>query len=360
MNSKERVKMAVSHSVPDRTPKDYWAVPETTERLINFFAVNNKEELLDKLGIDCRYIKPDYTGEVFSEEKDESLQQKLPDGNYKDIWGIIRKRVEWGRGSYLEVISSPFSEIETVKDIENYSWSDPEVFDYKGMKEKCSKKYRDKAVIFTGDRLTTRASVFKLALYLRGFENFFIDLATNEKLVCAIVEKLLKFHLIYAQKTFESAGDIIDIFMLGDDFGTETGPLISPGYFRKFFKNPLKQLIELGHKYDVKVMLHSCGGIKEFIPDFIEIGLDILNPVQPGAAGMAPDELKKEFGKDLCFHGAIDVQKVLPFGSPDEVREEVKEKIAILGKKGGFILAPSHNLQPDVSPENIAAMYENT
>lgn len=204
-----------------------------------------------------------------------------------------------------------------------------------------------------------KASVFKLAMYLRGFENLLMDMISNEKLVFALIDKLMEFHLSYTENTLKSGYSFIDIFMVGDDFGTETGPLISIELFRKFFKKPLQKLVELGHKYGVKVMLHSCGSIRKFIPDFIEIGFDILNPIQTTARGMEPDQIKKEFGQYICFHGSIDVQKTLPFGKVEDVKNEVKEKIRILGKGGGFILAPSHNLQPDIPIENILEMYLN-
>ncbi|HPO52742.1 MAG TPA: uroporphyrinogen decarboxylase family protein, partial [bacterium] len=152
--------------------------------------------------------------------------------------------------------------------------------------------------------------------------------------------------------------DKIDVLLLGDDFGTQTGPLIGLESFREFFKRPLREMIELCHKYNIRTMLHSCGSVKIFIPDLIEIGLDILNPVQHTAFEMDLRDLKREFGKDICFHGAIDVQKVLPFGSKKDIENEVKTCIEILGANGGYICAPSHNLQSDVPVENIIYMYE--
>lgn len=128
--------------------------------------------------------------------------------------------------------------------------------------------------------------------------------------------------------------------------------------FRKFFKPALRDLINLAKTFDLKTMLHTCGGVRELIPDLIEIGLDILNPIQTRAKGMDPKELKKEFGKDICFHGSVDVQKILPFGTPDDVKKTVNSLIKTLGKGGGFILAPSHNLQLDIPINNIIAMYE--
>ncbi|MFQ5835214.1 MAG: uroporphyrinogen decarboxylase family protein, partial [bacterium] len=335
----------------------YWAVPEVTEILLKKFGVRDEDEFLEILGVDIRYVKPSYTGSDFKEQPDGSLHRKLSNGTFVDIWGVKRKKVDWGRGSYLEVIESPLRDANNVKEIEDNTWPSVETFDYQSISRQCS-KYKDLAIILTGDRLTTRASVFKLAMYLRGMDKFLMDLVLSPKLVEALVAKLLKFHLEHNRRIFQAAAKEIDIFMLGDDFGSENGLLISLPMFRRFFKPALRCLIDLAKKFNLKTMLHSCGGIRELIPDFIEIGLDILNPIQIQAKGMDPEDLKREFGHDICFHGSIDVQKELPFRSPDEIRKIVRSRIKILGKSGGFILAPSHNLQPDIPIDNIVAMYE--
>ncbi|MBA7697561.1 hypothetical protein ES703_106228 [subsurface metagenome] len=357
MNSQERVRAAIAHEQPDKVPVDYWAVPEVDKILLGKFQLGNREELLNKLQVDFRYVKPVYAGSDFKEESDESLHRELSDGTFVDIWGVKRKKVNWGRGSYLEVIESPLREATNVREIENHSWPSVEDFDYQSISRQCS-KYKDLAIILTGDRLTTRASVFKLAMYLRGMDKFLMDLVLSPKLVEALVGKLLEFHLEHNRRIFQAAAKEIDIFMLGDDFGTENGLLLSPSTFRRFFKPALRCLIDLAKKFNLKTMIHSCGGVREIIPDFIEMGLDILNPIQIPAQGMDPQELKEEFGKDICFHGSIDVQKELPFRTPEEIRKIVRSRINILGEDGGFILAPSHNLQPDIPVDNIVAMYE--
>ena len=357
MNSKDRVLAAMAHEEPDRIPVDYWAVPEVTEVLLKEFGLRNEDQLLEKLKIDIRYVKPSFSGSDFKEQPDGSLHKKLSDGTFADIWGVKRKKINWGKGSYLEMISSPLGEANSVKEIENHSWPRAEDFDYESILKQCL-NYKDFAIICTGDRLTTRASIFKLAMYLRGMDGFFMDLALNPGLVEALVAELLEFHLEHNRRIFEAAAKNVDIFMLGDDFGSENGLLISLAMFRKFFKPALRDLINLAKKFDLKIMLHTCGGVRELIPDLIEIGLDILNPIQTRAKGMDPKKLKKEFGKDICFHGSIDVQKTLPFGTPDEIKRTVNFHIKTLGEGGGFILAPSHNLQLDIPIDNIIAIYE--
>jgi uroporphyrinogen decarboxylase len=357
MNSQERVLTAMAHQEPDKVPVDYWAVPEVNEILLKKFGVEKENDLLNRLEVDLRYVKPSYTGSEFKEQPDGSLHRKLRDEIFLDIWGVKRKKVNWGRGSYLEVIESPLRDAGNVKEIEDNTWPRVEDFDYQSISRQCS-KYKDLAIILTGDRLTTRASVFKLAMYLRGMDKFLMDLVLSPRLVEALVATLLEFHLEHNRRIFEAAAKEIDIFMLGDDFGSENGLLVSPPTFRKFFKPALQCLIDLAKKFNLKTMLHCCGGVRELIPDFIEMGLDILNPTQIWAKGMDPEDLKREFGKDICFHGSIDIQKELPFRTPDEIKKIVKSRIKILGKNGGFILAPSHNLQPDIPVDNIIAMYE--
>jgi len=357
MNSKDRVLAAIAHEEPDRVPVDYWAVPEVNQALLEEFGLVNKDELLEKLKIDIRYVKPSFSGSDFKEQPDGSLHKKLSDGTFADTWAVKRKKISWGRGSYLEMISSPLGEANSVREIENHSWPDVEAFNYGSIVKQCL-NYKDFAIICTGDRLTTRASIFKLAMYLRGMDRFFMDLALNPGLVDTLVARLLEFHLQHNRRIFEVAAKYIDIFMLGDDFGSENGLLISLAMFRKFFKPALRDLINLAKEFDLKTMLHTCGAVRELIPDLIEIGLDILNPIQTRAKGMDPKKLKKEFGKDICFHGAMDVQKTLPFGTPDEIKRTVNSLIKTLGEGGGFILAPSHNLQLDIPIDNIIAMYE--
>lgn len=357
MNSKQRIITTLNHQQPDRVPVDYWAVPEVDQILLEAFQLKNKEEILDKFEVDFRYVNPVYTGSDFEEQPDGSPNRKLAEGRLVDMWGVERKKIRWAKGEYLEVTRSPLAEIESTREIENYPLPEVKNFDYHSLSEQCD-KYKDFGIIFTGDRLTTRASVFKLAMYLRGMDKLLMDLVLNPKLIEALIGKLLEFHLEHNQRIFEVSAQEIDIFMLGDDFGGENGLLISPSVFRRFFKPALRSLIDLAKKFGLKTMLHSCGGIRELIPDFIEIGLDILNPVQIRAKGMDPEGLKREFGRDICFHGSIDVQEEMPFRTPDEIRKIVKSRIKVLGENGGFILAPAHNLQPDIPIENIIAMYE--
>lgn len=355
MKPKERVMTAVGHKISDYTPVDYWATFETTLKISQFLSTT-PDGVLEKLNIDVRYICFDIIENTdFTKQNDGSFQREIDNGLYEDVWGVKRKKIKAGKSDYFELYNSPLVSIEDAKQFEKFPFPDISIFDIEKEKLKFSQDY---AIVFTGDRLSMRTSFFKLAMYLRGFENFLLDLLTNKSLAEAIINRLFEFHYEITSQIFKKYSRNIDIFLMGDDFGTQTGPLIGLDTFRHFFKNPLKKIIELCHKYGIKSMLHSCGNIKIFIPDFIDIGLDILNPVQHTVPCMNLKELKMEFGKNICFHGAVDVQNILPFGNKKEIENEVKQCIQILGENGGYICAPSHNLQSDIPVENILYMYE--
>ena len=146
--------------------------------------------------------------------------------------------------------------------------------------------------------------------------------------------------------------------MMGDDFGTQTGPIVSPAMWRRFFKRRFRDFIDLAHRFGIRVMHHTCGSVRALIPHFIDCGLDILQSLQPQAAGMDLGELKREFGREICFHGSVDIQGALPHGAPDDVRAEVKERMAAGKPGGGFIISTAHNILPDTPTENILALFE--
>jgi len=211
--------------------------------------------------------------------------------------------------------------------------------------------------VLVGER-TNRTCVLHAAMYLRGVKQALIDPLINSEFTRRLYEKITEFYLELNKRCFEEADGLIDIFMMGEDLGTQEGLLVSPKIFREFIKPYLAKHVQLAKRYGVKVMLHSCGAIHELIPDLIEMGIGILNPIQVRAKGMNPIELKREYGDKLSFHGGIDIQQTLPYGTPKDVRAEVRERIQTLGRGGGYILCTTHNIQPDTPLINILAMYE--
>ncbi len=347
MTSKQRVLDAIEHKRTDRVPLDLWATKETMEGLCKHFRTDDADDVMKELGIDIRVVEPEYTGPAL---------EASHDGKVKDIWGVTRRQVDFSGGNYLEVEHYPLDGDITISDIENYPWPNPDHYDYSVIPKLCE-KYSDCAILNVGSRIN-RTSVLKAAMYLRGMQQLMIDMALNPLLVDALLEKISDYYLAHNKRIFKAGEGLIDIFMMGDDFGTQKGLLISSAMFRRYFAPKLKEFASQAKSYGLKVMLHSCGSIRELIPDIIEIGVDILNPVQTNSKDMVPEELKEEFGDRLCFHGGIDIQHTLPFGSTEDVKQEVEDRIRVLGKDGGYILVSTHNIQNDTPIENILTMYE--
>ena len=353
MGHRERVLAALDHRETDRVPIDYWAVEETTQRLQAHLGLADQEALLRYLGVDLRTIQgPSYVGQEI---------RTHADGTVEDLWGARRRPVTVeGKGytwTYKQLVDSPLAAMTTVQEIEDYGkWSSPDWWDYSHIAEDCE-KHRGYAVVIAGDRLD-RTAQLKPAMYLRGMEQFYVDLKRNPKLAQAIIEHIAGYHLEYNRRVFEAAQGKADIFMMGDDFGMQQGLLISLEMWRKFFRAKFTKFIDLAHQYGLKVMHHTCGSVRGLIPDFIEAGLDILQSIQPQARDMDLAALKREYGRDLCFHGSMDIQLTLPRGSVEDVRQEVQARMAAGKPGGGFIICTAHNLLPDVPLENIIALFE--
>ncbi len=347
MNGKERVLKAIEHKTTDRIPVDFWATKDEVKKLVSFFRLKNKEEVLKKLGIDIRYIFPQYTGPEL---------RSFPDGSKEDLWKIRRKEVQAGNTTYDEITYYPLAEASSIEDLEKFDWPDPALFNFSGMEYLC-KKNEEYAIVLCDER-TNRTNVLHGGMYLCGMEKIMLDIALNPEFVHHLFKRISRFYLELNKRIFEAANGKIDILLIGDDLGAQNSLLLSPAQIREFVIPYLRQFVEQCHNYGAKAMFHSCGAIREIIPDLIDTGFDILNPIQVRAKGMEPAALKRDFGQKICFHGGVDVQQTMPYGTVYEVKKEVRERIDILGKNGGYILAPTHNFQADVPVENIIAFYE--
>lgn len=256
-------------------------------------------------------------------------------------------------GTYDESVEFPYTGFKTIQDVENFRWPNAEWFDYSKIDEECN-KYHDYGIVFGSPG---NMDLINGTTYGRGVEQVMFDIALNDPVGLACLEKRFQCCYQRSEQALKASNGKIDIFWIGDDYGTQNGLLVSPKKLRELFFPRLKAMCDLGHKYGTKVMLHSCGSTRTIWPDLIKAGVDIYDTIQPEAVNINPAELKKEYGDKICFHGTISTQKTLPFGSPNDVVQEVRERIKTIGANGGFILAPSHNIQPDTSLENILAMY---
>lgn len=356
MDARERVALALDHKEPDRIPIDCWTTGVIDEKLMRHYGFSDREQLLQHFDVDFRYIEgPKYIG------PEPKVHE---DGSIEDHWGVPRVLIEveaddGTKSSYREVLDFPLRHAKSVKELEDYPhWPKADWFDYDCVADQvATAQATGKVVVFMGDRMN-RCAQLKPAMYLRGIDQIFYDLAVEPEIAEYLFRRITDFYIEYVGRTLEAASGGIDILMLGDDFGTQKGPFMSPNMWRQFLKPGFKQFTELGHRHKTKVAHHSCGSIKPLIPDLIDAGLDILNPLQPDVTDMDHAEAKKTFGDRLCFHGSISIQKTLPFGTPDDVRNEVRLRRETLGPNGGFIYCTAHNIQADTPIENIEALFE--
>jgi uroporphyrinogen decarboxylase len=345
MNHRERFFAAVNHQPADRPPMDFVGDPWMYDRLVRYLVARDFQETLVKLDIDFRQL---------SHHGFKPVPPRDEHGVYTDIWGVKRRPVSNEFGAYDEVSYLPFANITDLKQVEDYPWPSPDVFDFSTLEQQCREYARQYVVIFgnpgTMDLINGTA-------FGRGMEQVLIDIALEDPVGLAIIEKRYQIMVEMVERALRAANGSIDILWTGDDYGTQNGPLCSVAAWKRLFAPKLQAYIDLGHKYGAKVMLHSCGSNRHLIPLWIDMGLDIYQTVQTEAFRMDAQELFREYGKHITFHGMIGVQSVLPHGTPADVRREVRARIRASGGSG-YILAPSHNFQPDTPMENIVALYK--
>jgi uroporphyrinogen decarboxylase len=340
MNSRERALAPFKGSNMDRLPMWYGGDKLTTKQLVDYVGAKSEDEALyDVIGIDYKTLSPKYKG--------RSLKT-YEDGSRETEWGITR-------GGYYggQALQHPLSEAETVEDIEKYNFPNPNDWDVVITEEEANNA-KDYCVIGGA-----WAPFFNDTADLMGMEQFFINMYTNPEVAVALIEKCFDFYYELSRRSFEKNKGKIDFLFFGNDFGSQKSLLISPEMWRKFFKRKLAKMADLAHKHGAVACLHSCGAIKEIIPDLIDIGIDGLNPIQVSASNMNPEVLKREYGKHIVFFGGIDENEILSHASEQKVREETKRIIDILGSDGRYIVAASHDyLLPEVPAANIFAMYD--
>ena len=374
--SRDRVAAALNHTEPDRVPfdlggsgttgihhvayrrlRDYLGLPE-----VEIAIEDQKQQLAlvhddvkQKLGVDVYPNRPGVPRSFTKQEWSEGGYDK-----FRDEWGI-----EWWMpidgGFYYDMRKHPLANVSSVAELEKIDFPDPlDEGRFEGLAERADALMNEKQVAYKLGR--NAAGIFEIALWMRGFENFYCDLVADRAMAEALLDKLVEIKMKYWQRALEEVGENAMILCEADDLCGQDRPLLDPKLYREVIKPRHTKLfahIKKCAKTDVKIFYHCCGAVTELIPDLIESGIDILNPVQVSAAGVDTKQLKRDFGKDLTFHGGgVDTQHVLPRGTTDDVRDEVKRRIDDLAPGGGFIFATVHNIQADVPPENIVAMWE--
>jgi uroporphyrinogen decarboxylase len=348
MISRERVLAAVNRRVPDRVPLDFSANRATLERLQRDLAVATRRDLLERLHADILdlrgVVEPTYRGPIPKEFR-------RPDGVMENWLGWRTRTLETATGPEECFCEFVLASARSLSDLQHHRWPEVDWFDWSGFAARLA-PWRGLALMASG------ASVFQHAAFLRGFENLLADLAGAPAMFDYVTERLTEFYLAYFEQLFAAAPGQIDLFRIADDLAMQDRLLFSLATFDRHVAPRLQPLIELGHRHGVKVMFHSCGAIEPLIERLIDLGVDILDPIQVRAKGMDPEQLQQRYGGRIVFHGAVDTQYLLPQGSPQDVARAVRRLIDCFGPGGGFILAPSHVLQTDVPTENVLALYE--
>ena len=348
MTPRERVLTAMEHRAPDRVPLFYRDVPEVEQRLLRDLGLKDRQELLQHFDIDFRWVGPEYIGPCLSDEET---------GRRRDIWGIEYQYTKFSDGAgYWEAVTHPLADATDPKVLEDYPWPSRDWFDFSTIADQVSRF--DDYAIMTAPNFSSPGILQTPVQALVGMERSLMDIVINPEFFKTLVQHVLAFLRPFVDRMLQAAGGRVDFFRMGDDFGTQRGLLIGRNHWREFIQPALKELGDIAHAYGAYVYLHSCGAVRELIPDLIETGVDVLDPLQVKAAGMDPPELKQEYGNSLCFSGGVDEQELLPRGTPDEVRLGVHQLLDTMAPGGGFFIGPTHNFQDDIPTANIVAMYE--
>lgn len=348
MNSKDRVLSAVNFIKPDYIPLTLGTNHWVRNELYKSFAIKSHNDLLKYFHSDIVDLRdccfPEYVGPGQS-------VKILENGVRQNYWGWRTKIMETPRGTEEQFCEFILKDADSIKDLENHHWPSPDWFDFSNFKKQIE-PYSELCVMASG------GSVFQHPQYLRGMDTFLTDIMLYPDFTEFLMDKYTDFYLAYFDKMFSSAKGSIDIFRVADDLAMQTALLISPETFNQFIAPRLKKLIDLAHSHGLKFMLHSCGDVTKLIPRFIELGVDILDPIQVSASNMNLKAIYEEYGNRICLHGGIDTQQFLPNASPDEVRAEIRSTIDYFKNRSGYILSSSHILEGDVPTENIFAMFD--
>jgi uroporphyrinogen decarboxylase len=344
MSSRERVLATFEHEEPDRVPAWLGASPEFRELIRSQLGLADDEAVSVYLGDDFRRVYAKYAGP----EECGPTANLMPGSTYRTPFGVERYGYGYGMPRTMPLKNA------TLREVHDYPWPDPAWMDPSGIKAEVG-QWGGQYAVLGGDW----SPFWHDAIDLLDWDDLFYKMYDEPEIVDAVMTHVVDYYVGVSQRIFDAAGEVIDIFFIGNDFGTQIGPMIGQDLFRRFILPHLKRLIDLGHDYGLKVMMHCCGGFAPLIPLKIEAGLDGLQALQPTARDMEPAKLKAEFGGKMVFNGCIDTQNVLIEGTPELVRAKTRETLEIMKPGGGYIASPSHDyLLPETPVENAIIMYK--
>jgi uroporphyrinogen decarboxylase len=344
ISSKQRVLAAINHKQTDRIPITFDAELEVYESLQKYLKVQTKEQLFDQLNVDTWMILP----------KNFIYPETQADKEVKtSIWGYKTRLMHYEGGVYDELISSPLAGKNEISAIDEYSWPPGEILDFSIYRNEIN-EHQSRAII----GVFTWGAYF-IATFVRGIEDLMLDFAIRKNYARHLIEEIADRCYYFLDKMLSEYGEGIDIVYMADDYCSQAGPFFSPEIFQELILPYLKRMVDRVHQSNKKFLLHVCGAVRPLLPMIIDAGVDMLEPIQTRATGMDPEGLKRDFGRDICFYGGMDLQQILNEGTVDQVEDEAKRLIDILGKNGGYIFGPGHTyIQVDAPLENILAMYK--
>jgi len=344
MNSRERVVLAFEHKEPDRVPLWCGASPEFIEKARTFLNVDEEESVYLRFSDDFRRVFAKYDGPgKFAPD------YNLPEGaTYRSPFGIARHGYGYG-----QPLGHPLKDA-SLKEVNEYPWPDSSWMTAKYIRKDAA-KWKGEFAVLGGDW----SPFWHDAIDLMGMEDLMIKMYDDPETVEALFKHIVDYYYSVSEMIFKEGSDVIDIFFMGNDFGSQNGPLIGVNLYKRFIDPHMRRLADLGHRYGLKVMLHCCGGFETLIPSMIDSGIDGLQALQPDAFGMEPQKLKSKYGKKIVFNGCIDSHHILIKGTPEMTEQKTKEIISIMKPGGGYILSPSHDYLLEETPvENVLAMYD--
>ncbi len=348
MTSKQRVLMTMAHGQADRVPINYGANAGIDRRLKAHFSVapDDDEALRRALGVDFRGVGARYAG--------AKLHPDIPDrGIVADNWGRRRRWVEHETGGYWDYCEWPLRDADA-QAVADWPMPSPDDFDYSHVAAAC-REHREFAVYVGNPGL---GDIINANGMLRTMEQTLVDLITDDPAGLLLARRRTEINVEVTRRTLEAADGGVDFMWLGEDLGTQIGPLISLDLFRKHIRPLHQQLVDLARAYDLPVMIHTCGSSSWAYEDFIDMGIAGVETLQPEAAHMAPRYLKDTFGGRLFFHGCISTAGPVAFGTPADTADDVRRTLEIMAPGGGYCLAPTHALQDNSSTANVVALYE--
>lgn len=346
MNHKERVLKTLNNDVPDRIPFFYWDVPEFGEKIMSYFGFTDRDQLLEYLDVDFRWVEPKYTG-----------PQLVADDNQtkKDIWGVGYSRVKAGKYQFWEADQFPLQGITDIAALEDYNWPSNRLFDFTSLNEQLE-RYKNYAIMTAPGY--SSPGLFRIVQRLIGRESFMDVMMSHPKFFRTLCDRVITFYSAFIDDFFEVAQNRVDFIRVADDFGSQTGVTIGNEHWDNYIRPSIDAFTKKPKEMGAHFYMHSCGGVRKLLPQFISAGAEVLDPIQTRASGMSPEGLKKDFGQLITFCGAMDEELLLRKGNPQKVKDGVKELLDVMAPGGRFFLGPSHKIKVETPVENVIAMYE--